>query len=287
MFSEVILNFGLMPRLKRLEIPGAWIAPVNGFEGHLVASGRPSTTVRLRVLWVRRFAREIGAGPGGVSLEMIEAWSASYDWAADTRKSAHASVRAFFAWAERAGVVGESPAKLLAVIKSPVRVRPGASRGQIAQALERSDARVGLMIRLASEAGLRRGEVAKVAARDLGEDLLGPCLVVHGKGGKDRTVPITAGLAREITRQARGGFAFPGNDNGHLSAPHVGKLVAGALPHGVIMHDLRRGFATRAYQASGDLLAVQELLGHASPDTTRRYVSLPSGRLRQVMAAAV
>lgn len=144
-----------------------------------------------------------------------------------------------------------------------------------------------MMIRLASEAGLRRGEVARVHARDVVADLLGSSLIVHGKGGKDRQVPITESLAAAIKAGAAGGYLFPGADAGHLAPATIGALVSRVLPSGVSMHDLRRGFATRAYQATGDLLSVQELLGHASPETTLAYVTVAPARLRAaVMAAA-
>jgi site-specific recombinase XerD len=52
------------------------------------------------------------------------------------------------------------------------------------------------------------------------------------------------------------------------------------------MHSLRHTFATTCYRATGDLLAVQQLLGHSSVATTQRYVLLDPGRLRAVAATA-
>lgn len=51
------------------------------------------------------------------------------------------------------------------------------------------------------------------------------------------------------------------------------------------MHQLRHRFATRAYSVDRDVFTVQELLGHASPATTRRYVLVPRSALRATVKA--
>ncbi|NCD23794.1 MAG: site-specific integrase [Spartobacteria bacterium] len=51
-------------------------------------------------------------------------------------------------------------------------------------------------------------------------------------------------------------------------------------------HALRHTFATTCYRATGDILAVSKLLGHASVATTMRYIELDPGRLRAVAARA-
>lgn len=58
------------------------------------------------------------------------------------------------------------------------------------------------------------------------------------------------------------------------------------LPDGWTTHTLRHRFATVSYAGTRDLLAVQELLGHSRPETTRGYVQLPQDALRAAVAAA-
>lgn len=135
------------------------------------------------------------------------------------------------------------------------------------------------MIRLAGELGLRRGEVAVVHSKDIVKNGAGHSLIVHGKGAKDRLVPLPRGLA-VVLREYGDGYIFPGDDNGHLSPRYVGKLISRTMPEGWTMHTLRHRFATRAYALDRDLLTVQTLLGHASPTTTRLYVRLPDEALR-------
>ena len=141
------------------------------------------------------------------------------------------------------------------------------------------------MLRLAAELGLRRAEVAVTHSRDIFEDLGGHSLTAHGKGSKDRDVPLPPGLAAQLLAMPYG-YLFPGNDGGHLSPRWVGKLVTLLLPDGLTMHTLRHRFATRAYAVDRDVFVVQELLGHASPATTRRYVQVPRAGLRRTVLAA-
>lgn len=256
----------------------------------LRAAGRPETTIRLRVYHVARIGRELGVGdPWTVTGEELVEWFARYPhWSKDTRRSYRSSARAFGEWAVATGRIERNPALLLpAVRSSEPRPRPTPERAYRA-ALERATPREALMLRLAAELGMRRGEVCQVHRRDLVDDLLGWSLVVHGKGGKERVLPVPDELARRVrvaVLAGEGGYAFPGRVDGHLSAHYVGKLVSRLLPDGVAMHTLRHRFATRAYQQDRDLLTVQTLLGHASPDTTQRYVAAPSDALRRTVLA--
>ena len=110
-------------------------------------------------------------------------------------------------------------------------------------------------------------------------------MIVHGKGGKARTVPMPPGLVAAV--EARGpGWTFPGDDAGHVSPEWLGRLVTRALPPGVTMHALRHRFATRAYERTGDLVSVQRILGHESPHTTLRYLAIADEASRAVVEAA-
>jgi integrase len=139
---------------------------------------------------------------------------------------------------------------------------------------------------LAGEAGLRRAEVAVVHTDDLIEDITGWSLVVHGKGGKQRVVPLTDRLANAIHDFRLHGYLFPGQIDGHISAHHVGVLISRLMPDGWSMHKLRHRAATRGYAGTGNLRAVQEFLGHASVATTERYTAVSSRDVRGVSEAA-
>lgn len=146
--------------------------------------------------------------------------------------------------------------------------------------------RVQMMARLAGEVGMRRAEVAVCRREDLVEDYTGWSLIVHGKGNRERLVPITDRMAADIREFCPRGYLFPGNDNGHLSAHHVGKLVGALMPAGWSMHKLRHRFATRGLAATGDLLAVRDALGHRSVATTQIYTAITTDKVRRVTEAA-
>jgi len=243
----------------------------------------PPTTLRTRREHLSLLARSIGAGPWEVTGDQLRAWFAGRPWAANTYRSRRTTYRAFYAWAVLVGRVTRSPA--LAIPKGEVptpRPKPVPDRAYAA-ALAAAKPRERLMCRLAAEHGLRRAEVAVVwPERDLFEDLSGWSLVVHGKGGKERVVPLLEDVAREL-RRLGAGYAFPGNDHGHLSPRWVGTLLARLLPGDYTMHKLRHRAGTKWYDESGDLAAVQDLLGHADPKTTRTYVQVNARRLRAVV----
>lgn len=265
---------------------GGWLPAIAEYADWLRVAGRAQGTVYLRRRHLLRLARDLECGPYGVTVEMLIRWLVSHQWGAEARRSARASLVSFYTWAHSTGRVGTNPARLLpAIAPAPGQPRP-ASEDAVQHALSRATGRVRLMVELAAFCGMRRGEVARCRGDRLVQDLLGGWnLQVEGKGGKVRTIPVPGYVASAI-REAGEGWTFPGGDNGHVSPWWVGRLVSRVLPAGVTMHQLRHRFGTRAYQGTSDLLAVQQLLGHARPETTQRYVLVAPSALRRAVQAA-
>lgn len=214
--------------------------------------------------------------------DQLTHYFAEQEWKPETRRGRRATFRNFYTWAVTTGHTFTNPAEALPTVK-PAQPKPRpAPDSVLTAALLKAQPREQLMIRLAGELGLRRGEVAVIHSKDIRETLNGYALVVHGKGSKDRLIPLPSGLAA-VLRGHGEGYIFPGDDGGHLSPRYVGKLIARLMPDGWTMHTLRHRFATRAYSLDRDLLTVQALLGHASPTTTRLYVQLPDDALRSVI----
>lgn len=139
------------------------------------------------------------------------------------------------------------------------------------------------MLRLANELGMRRGEVAQVhPENDLVRDLSGWSLVVHGKGQRQRVLPLPDDLAA-ILRNAGPGYLFPSPEGGHLSAHWVGTLVSRALADGTTMHQLRHLCATEIHNETHDVRLVQTILGHASLATTQRYLAVDETKIRDAV----
>jgi len=239
--------------------------------------------------------RQLGIVPSKVTEDDLVEWFAAQNWKRETRRSYRSCARSFFAWAYGVGHIESNPAAKLPVIRMD-RPAPKPAPDPIwATAMEVADARTRLMLRLAAECGLRRGEVARVHTRDLHQVGDGPVLLVHGKGSKERLVPISGALSALIELGAAGhtpgmsstGWLFPGETDGHLSPYWVGELCSRALPGVWTMHSLRHRFATRAYRGTRNLRAVQTLLGHSSVAVTERYTAVDDSEMRAAMNAAI
>jgi integrase/recombinase XerC len=264
----------------------AWVTAIEQFLNYMRAAGQTVASVDSRRSHLQHLARRIEADPFDVTGQHLVAWFGRQTWAQETRRGRRTSYQVFYDWAVREELTSTNPASKLPTVKgAKPRPRP-IPRSAFDQAVRGSDARVRLMLRLAYDAGLRRCEIAVIHSSDLIEDLVGWSLLVHGKGNKERVVPLTPRLALEL-RSLPPGWAFPGDYDGHLSPRWVGKLATTVLPDHWTLHTLRHSFATRNYAVKRDVLTTQQLLGHASPATTQLYVQLPSDSLREsVMAAA-
>jgi integrase/recombinase XerC len=254
----------------------------------MLAAGRPETTIGLRVYHVRRVLKDLDTDPWSLSVEQLVKYLAGQRWAPETRRSYRASLRAFYAWAQATGRRADSPAHLLPSIEVP-RGKPRPTPDKIYRtALRDADERARLMVALAAMCGLRRCEIARVRRDDVVPDLFGHSLRVIGKGGHVRNVPLPDLLTRELLALPPG-WVFPSRAQagGHLTPAHVGKIVSALMPDGWTTHTLRHRCATVAYAAGGrDLRAVQQLLGHAKPETTARYTQVPDDAVRAAVDAA-
>ena len=265
-----------------------WDQAIDAWAAFMAASACTRGTIELRVYQVSRAARDLGGTPALATTSQLVEWLAGQEWSPNTRRAYRGALRAFFSWAVSAGVVVTSPAAALPVVKVPRAVpRPTPEDAYRHAVRTCSDGRVRLALMLAGAYGLRRSEVARARREDVHEDLAGWSLLVHGKGGHERAVPLLDDTARAILRRPAGWlFPSPRRPGEHLTAAHLGKLVAAELPEGFTMHSLRHRCGTVAYGATRDLRAVQELLGHAKPETTAIYTAVPGGAVRAAVEAA-
>lgn len=112
-------------------------------------------------------ARELGGCPTEVTGEQLIAWLGRHtEWAMETRRGRRTAGR-FFLWACKTGLIPVHIADDLPVVRELVAPARPAPDHAWQQALLAATPRVAIMLRLAAEAGLRRGEVAVVHTRDL------------------------------------------------------------------------------------------------------------------------
>lgn len=237
------------------------------------AAGMRQSTARLRGYQLRSWERSVGHVWAATPAQAA-AWLDHPAWAPETRHSRLSALKGLYRWGLRAGLTGTDPTVMLDSVPVPRAVARPCPAPVVERALMTAPRQVAAMLLLAYDCGLRRAEIAGF---DLGS-VDGRVAAVVGKGGHGRLVVVT-GRTRAALGPAAAGWAFPAPGGGHLSPDRVGRAVAAALGGGWTAHTLRHAFATRAYERAGDIVAVQQLLGHASVATTQRYIATDLGRL--------
>jgi integrase/recombinase XerC len=209
------------------------------------------------------------------------------------------ALRSLYRYLLREGESVQNPAQGVRAPKSARKLPATLDADQLCGLLDHPDddplmLRDTAMIELFYSSGLRLAELVSVDVGDI--DMNDATLEVTGKGAKTRRVPV-GGQAREAIRtwlRVRGNYA--GADQPALFVSQRGNrihprtvqqrlqrwaLTQGAT-RGVHPHLLRHSFASHLLESSGDLRAVQELLGHSDISTTQIYTHLDFQHLAQV-----
>ncbi|WEV47004.1 site-specific integrase [Bifidobacterium sp. ESL0690] len=268
-----------MPSKKQISIN--WREDAANWFDSMKAAGLSDMTIRTRRQQIMVMSNGLKKSPLDVTGQRLVTWFAGRKWKPETRKGYRNAASSFFGWLKQTGRRPDDPSELLPSVRRPaVHPHPCPDRIILA-ALGKANKTETMMIRLGAECGLRRAEIAQVNAADVMDDLLGHSLIVHGKGDKQRIVPLPDDLADQITQH--GGWLFPGRWTGHVEPSYVSKHVTRLLGDGWSTHSLRHRYATKTYESTHDLYVVAKLLGHESVETTQRYVAMPDSRLRSAM----
>jgi integrase len=131
---------------------------------------------------------------------------------------------------------------------------------------------------LAAFAGLRRGEICRLQVTDL--ELSGSLstALVHGKGAKERTVPLLRPVVEELQAYGlpRAGWLVRGARGGAMNPDRLSEAASRFFRDigvATTLHSLRHAFATHAVRTTHDLLMVRDLLGHCSVASTEIYAA--------------
>lgn len=153
------------------------------------------------------------------------------------------------------------------------------------------DLRLSALIELLYGSGLRASELVSLPRAAVATDR--PYLILKGKGGRERLVPISD-RARSAVAEWRlhvpqgAAWLFP-SGKAHLSRIRLYQLVkalaatAGIDPERVSPHVLRHAFATHLLAGGADLRALQSMLGHADIATTEIYTHVDASRLVELV----
>jgi integrase/recombinase XerC len=222
------------------------------------------------------------------------------------------AIRTFYRWALRGGVVDRDPSALLGRPKAASRLPTVLRTSEAAELVEAPDTeprpvtrragrdplRAAIILRdravleLMYGSGLRVGEVSGLTLDriDLGRERV----LVHGKGDKEREVPLSEFSSAALRAYLRDGRptmaseASPALFFNRRKRPMTSRDIRGMVEkyarrvmsgRRVTPHTLRHSFATHLLEGGADIRAVQELLGHASLATTQRYTHVSRARL--------
>lgn len=228
--------------------------------------------------------------PLDIDRERIQAWWRTRQRTSDDKPRAASSlagetshVRAFYRWAIQQGLIDHNPADWLPRIRQQSHKANPVTEGDLYRVMLDAEPPMRHMIALAAMAGLRSAEIAVIRWEDI--DHAGGILWVRlGKGAKDRSVPLSAGLLGALGDPGEGLIV------GRIMTPKAVSMIVGRYlrDHGIdgTAHKLRARYATRFLAATGDLVATAEAMGHSSVATTALYAIASSDTMRRGAEAA-
>jgi integrase len=283
---------------------GTLDALIDAYTQERISTGAVSrATAREQRLTLGQFAESFGRRPVARmgEADVIRWMGGMADLRPSTRRNKLSVVKGFTRWLVRHGHLRRDPCAEVRPPRQPRTVPKVFERDAVGALLEACpDARARLIVLLMVQEGLRAGEVAGL---ELG-DIDGRLVLVQGKGGHQRMVPLVAEVraALDAYLVERGGYAGPLIQHAYhpgrgLVSHSVSDLIrrlcrtAGIkrAPHdGISAHGLRRTCASDLAERDVSLLDIAEALGHQSIETTRKhYTRHRAGRLAGALEGRV
>jgi integrase/recombinase XerC len=290
-------------------VPESSKAPIEPFLAHLAHERRlaPLTITNYRrdleriAAWLAQVGgdAEAIAGMDQQAVRRYVAWRHRSGASGRTLQRELASLRSLYRWLLREGLAKVSPAVGVRAPKTPRKLPATLDADQLCGLLDQPQddllaIRDTAMIELFYSSGLRLAELVAVNLGDI--DGADGSLSVTGKGAKTRRVPVGTKAREAVARWARVRANLAAEEEPALFVSSRGRrihprtvqarLAQWAQQQGAARrlhpHLLRHSFASHLLESSGDLRAVQELLGHADISTTQVYTHLDFQHLAQV-----
>ncbi len=209
------------------------------------------------------------------------------------------AIRSFYRWMLREGFAQHNPATPVRAPKSPRHLPATLDADSITQLLDMPcDTPLAIrdkaIMELFYSSGLRLSELASLRWEQL--DLASGMVTVTGKGNRSRMVPVGRIATQALLEWRKTRSQITTFEEPHVFVSQRGNPIATrtiqsrirywakrqGLPQNVYPHLLRHSFASHMLESSGDLRAVQELLGHADITTTQIYTHLDFQHLAKV-----
>ena len=292
---ELFLDMLAAERGARPNTLSAYRSDLDEFDGHLTTTG--SRIANATTDDIRSFLSDLarrGMAPASVARKL-------------------SAVRQLYRFLYAEGHRGDDPAAILEgprrgrslpkvmsisdVDKLIGQAREQADRPEQSVAEKQRTARLYCLLELLYATGLRVSELVALPASAARRDQR--MLMVRGKGGKERMVPLNDSARQAMTnyrallkdtKNENAKWLFPSfGEDGHLTRQHFARdlkaltAAAGLRPQAVSPHVLRHAFASHLLQNGADLRVVQTLLGHSDISTTQIYTHILEERLKSMV----
>jgi site-specific recombinase XerD len=249
-------------------------------------------TISQRRMRIRALGKWLGGDVLDASTEDLEKWLDSCGRGGDglapqTRYVYVAALSAFYGWCCKHRYVKKDPTEDLIRPKLPKRQPRPWDEERIAYALTQANPRMRAFLLLAHLAGARCKEMSELRVEDI--HVKRGVLMLHGKGEKDRIVPLHPVLYEALVQHGlpRAGYVFRKRDGKPLLPGTISRYVGNflhSLDNPDTAHMGRHAFGTNFYEISGDILMTAGVMGHESVVTTQIYVEWRPERSAQVVA---
>ena len=272
-YRRDIEQFAASQHRRRSDLAGADATAVRGYLTELFESGLAPRTAARRLSALRQFYR------------FMQAEDLRADDPCETIEGPR---------------LGRPLPKILSEDQVAALLNAARARVEAKGASPRADAdavRLLALVELLYATGLRVSELVELPIENVVEGR--KCILVRGKGGKERIVPVgqpaETALAEylplrelHIGQSGRSKWLFPSR-GGHLTRHRFAQILkqlaieAGLPPEKISPHVLRHAFASHLLANGADLRAVQKMLGHADISTTQIYTHILDDRLKAVV----
>jgi len=244
---------------------------------YLSAIGRTEHTIKSRASILGQFAEHMK--PRTI-LDATEddfvIWLNSGNWSRPTKRTYHANLAAFYAWAVRREHIAKSPLREMQKPSIPQRPPHEIPDDEFTAALAVATPRTRVWLILARYAGLRAAEVAALEPGDI--HWRAGTLTVHGKGAKEATMPMHPVVERELRQWCadHDGHTWTATP-GDVSKAGTYALRRAGSAH--TFHSCRHGFAMHLLDMYDDVALVSKALRHSSLAVTQVYAQTRDSRL--------
>lgn len=255
---------------------------------HLAFLERRKTRSANTIASRARVLRSVGTA-GTITREDLETWwELRTHLSPGTRAVDLAHVRAFYKWAAMYDHRADDPSVRLEAPRVPNRIHRRVKTAEITKLLDGLDEDLRRAVLLGTYAGLRVSESAALDWDDV-DDEDNTLTIRASKGDKTRVVDVSPVLLDWLGPALEVGNVVTAGDKTFTAAQLQRRLNRAIKARGldITTHMLRHRWGITAYQFSGDLLAVAEMMGHESINTTKIYAAASSDTKRKIAAAVM